>query len=607
MKRLFIVLIFITLSFIDAWANPVPDSLISQLSTGIDDTVKTNICKQLGEYYRSFDFEKSIYYINEGLKICQRRKLNIKTAEFYKQLGVTYYLNGNHDIAFKNYLNAVKLFEENNDKSGAANVYLELSVLLRKHNDMNLAITYVNEAIDLFNSNRDLSGVANSYNNLGIIYESENDPDSALIWYSNALKLYESLPDAKLGVSYSLCYLGGIYSLQKQYDKALEALNKSLELRLVVDDKFAICQSYTALGECYSSKGEYNNAILNFKKSIDISKEIHFPDILQYNYEQVANIYQQTGDYKNALEYYSLFQSMKDSLYTNAQLNQIEELKAKFENDKKEQKLALANKENALKDLEIRRKNFYIMLGLGLIIFISLFGYLIYNRYKIKKEAELFATRANQKEQTAKSVIDAEERERKRIAGDLHDGIGQMLSAAKMNLSALNEELHFDKQEQYTFFNRTQDIIDECCREVRTMSHQMMPNVLLKNGLASAVREFVNKIDSPRLKVSLQTHGLNERLDETIETVLYRIIQECVNNVIKHSEASTLDIQIIKDEKEVSVTIEDNGKGYNMANEERFEGIGLRNIKTRVEYLNGDVNFDSSIGRGTHVYVEIPL
>jgi two-component system NarL family sensor kinase len=605
--KLLLPFLFLFLLSNHARAGVVADSLQTLLSTNLNDTSKATIYKQLSDYYRSFDFEKSIYYANEGLKIAQRNKFYNKTAGFYKQLGVIYYLNGNHDIALRNYLNAVKLFEDHNDISGAANVYIELSVLLRKHNDMNLAITYLNEAIDLFNKNSDLNGIANSYNNLGIVYESKNELDSALLWYSNALKLYESLPDANLGVSYSLCYLGGVYAMQKEYEKALDVLNKSLALRLALDDKYAICQSYTALAECYSSKGEYNNAIINFKKSIDIAKEIHFPDILQYNYEQVANIYQQTDNYKDALEYYSLYQSVKDSLYTNAQMSQIEELKSKFESDKKEQKLALANKENALKDLELRRKNFFIALGFGLVVLISLFGYLIYNRYKIKKEAELFATRAHHKEQTAKSVIDAEERERKRIAGDLHDGIGQMLSAAKMNLSALNEELHFEKQEQSVFFNRTQDIIDECCREVRTLSHQMMPNVLLENGLASAVREFVSKIDSPRLKVNFQTHGLEQRLDETTETVLYRVIQECVNNVIKHSEASTLDIQIIKDEKEISVTIEDNGKGFNMANKENIEGIGMKNIKTRVEYLNGFVNFDSSEGRGTHVYVEIPL
>ncbi len=607
MKRFVFAFVLLVMYQKNASATSMPDSLQTLLNTAIADTTKANICKQLSEYYATFDFEKSIYFANEGLKISLKQKLSVKSAEFYKQLGVTYYLNGNHDIALNNYLNAVKLFEENLDKSGAANVYLELSVLLRKHNDLDLAVRYLLDAIDLFNSNSDLNGVANAYNNMGIIYETKSNLDSALLWYIKSKQLYETRPNATLGISYALCNMGGIYSMQKEYDKALAALTKSLELRLVLNDKFAICQSYTSLGECYSAKGDYPKAILNFKQSIDIAKEIHFRDILQYNYEQVANIYQQTGNYKDALEYYSLFQSMKDSLYTNAQLNQIEELKAKYENDKKEQKLVLANKENSLKDLELKRKNFYIALGFGLVVLISLVAFLLYNRYKIKKEAELFAARANQKEQTAKSVIDAEERERKRIAGDLHDGIGQMLSAAKMNLSALHEELHFDQEEQSTFFNRTQDIIDECCKEVRTLSHQMMPNVLLKNGLASAVREFVNKLGSARLKVNLHTHGLNERLEETIEIVLYRIIQECVNNVIKHSGANTLDIQIIKDEMEISVTIDDNGKGFNMAHQENFDGIGLKNIKTRVEYLNGKVNFDSTEGRGTHVYVEIPL
>ncbi len=607
MKRLLFLFFFLALLVNNACAATLPDSLQTLLKANINDSTKTSIYKRLCEYYGTFDFEKSIYFASEGLKISQKNNWPVKSAEFYKQLGVTYYLNGSHDIALKNYLSAVALFEEHLDKSGAANVYLELSVLLRKHNDMDLAIVYLSKAIDLFNSNSDLNGVANVYNNMGIVYESKNNLDSALSWYSEAKKLYESLPNSNLGISYALCNMGGVYSLQKEYEKALEVLNKSLELRLQLDDKFAVCQSYTSLGECYAAKGDYTKAILNFKLSIDIAKEIHFRDILQYNFEQVANLYQQTGNYKDALEYYSLFQSMKDSLYSNSQLNQIEELKAKYENDKKEQKLVLANRENALKDLELRRKNYLIALGFGMVVLISIVAFLLYNRYKIKKDTELFAARANQKEQTAKSVIDAEERERKRIAGDLHDGIGQMLSAAKMNLSALQEGLHFDQVEQSMFFNRTQDIIDECCKEVRTLSHQMMPDALLKNGLASAVGEFVSKIDSSRLKVNLHTYGLPQRMEETLEILLYRIIQECVNNVIKHSGANSLDIQIIKDEKEVSITIDDNGKGFNMAHQENFEGIGLKNIKSRVEYLNGSVNFDSTEGRGTHVHVEIPL
>lgn len=134
-----------------------------------------------------------------------------------------------------------------------------------------------------------------------------------------------------------------------------------------------------------------------------------------------------------------------------------------------------------------------------------------------------------------------------------------------------------------------------------------MPNALLKAGLASAIKEFIDKIDSRLLKINLHTEGLNERLESNVETVLYRVIQECVNNVIKHSGASTLDISLIKDSDGISATIEDNGKGFNTKSKEKFEGIGLKNITSRVEFLKGTIDFDSSPGNGTLVAIHVPV
>jgi two-component system NarL family sensor kinase len=133
------------------------------------------------------------------------------------------------------------------------------------------------------------------------------------------------------------------------------------------------------------------------------------------------------------------------------------------------------------------------------------------------------------------------------------------------------------------------------------------PNALLKSGLSSAVKEFIDKIDSRVLKVNLYSEGLNERLDSNIETVLYRVIQECVNNVIKHSGANELDISLIKDTDGIAATIEDNGKGFSVNEKGKTEGIGLKNISTRIEYLKGTVDFDSSPGKGTLVAIHVPL
>ena len=176
-----------------------------------------------------------------------------------------------------------------------------------------------------------------------------------------------------------------------------------------------------------------------------------------------------------------------------------------------------------------------------------------------------------------------------------------------MNLSAFESEIVFRDETQKLSFEKVISLIDEGCKEVRSVSHQMMPNALLKSGLASAIKEFIDKIDNRVLKVNLYTEGLNERIDNNVEIVLYRIIQECVNNVIKHSGANQLDISLIKDVDGLSVSIEDNGKGFNTNDKTKFGGIGLKNIASRIEFLKGTVEFDSAEGRGTMVGINVPI
>jgi two-component system NarL family sensor kinase len=176
-----------------------------------------------------------------------------------------------------------------------------------------------------------------------------------------------------------------------------------------------------------------------------------------------------------------------------------------------------------------------------------------------------------------------------------------------MNLSSFESDIQFSNTDQRLAFEKIIGLVDESCKEVRSVSHNMMPNALLKSSLASAVQDFIDKLDKKAIEVHLYTEGLNERLDSNVETVLYRVIQECVNNVIKHSGANTLDISVIKDDDGISATVEDNGKGFDAANKKNFDGIGMKNILTRVEYLKGTVEFDSTPGKGTAVVIHVPL
>jgi two-component system NarL family sensor kinase len=243
----------------------------------------------------------------------------------------------------------------------------------------------------------------------------------------------------------------------------------------------------------------------------------------------------------------------------------------------------------------------------SLFIAALLMGGLFYNRHKLKQEARLQAEVIHQQALASKGIIEAEERERKRIAGELHDGVGQLFTTVKMNMEILMERFLVRRPDADVLAEKTMAMVDESCVEVRSIAHQLMPNALIKSGLVTALRDFINKIPSEKLKITIETKGIDKGLENTTETVLYRVIQESVNNVIKHADATALDILLLCDKNEITVSIEDNGKGFNTAGMDKFAGIGLKNMISRVEYLKGSVDISSSPGKGTLVAIFIPL
>ncbi|MBS4064017.1 MAG: sensor histidine kinase, partial [Chitinophagaceae bacterium] len=202
---------------------------------------------------------------------------------------------------------------------------------------------------------------------------------------------------------------------------------------------------------------------------------------------------------------------------------------------------------------------------------------------------------------------EAEETERSRIAKDLHDSVGQMMSAARMNLSSFSNTVQLHDIEQKQSLSNIITLVDESCKEVRAVSHSMMPQILLKKGLPEAVEELVTRINSNVLKINLHAEGFEQRPHSNIETILYRVIQECVNNTLKHAEAKHMDISIIKEAEMISITIEDDGKGFTLSETDAEEGMGLKNIRNRVRFLKGEVNFDTAPGKGTSIVIHVPV
>ncbi|MBK7434636.1 MAG: sensor histidine kinase [Chitinophagaceae bacterium] len=560
---------------------------------------RISACKLLSTAYLIRDFDACLSAAKAGAELAEAEKDHSSLGELKKTIGMAWYFKGVFDSAANYYYKALDVLKDPEEELQKAGVLNELGKLYRKTRDLDRALQNYDEAFAIYKKRQDDNGMATILNESGVVFEYKEDYAEALDRYQRSLALREKMND-KVGQGYSLNFIGGVFTLKKDFVQAEKYLIRSLDIRRQLKDSFAIALNHADLGFMYTESGMYDKAIEQYGISNAIAMKLHYPDLLLGNYRELSSIAEKKGDPKLSLELFKKYNAIKDSVFSGEKLKQIEQLNAKYQAEKKEQQLKLQK-------AELTKKN-YLLWGLILgIAMLVLAGFTFYRKRRIQMELKMQTELMKQQDLATKAIISAEENERKRIAADLHDGIGQMMSAAKMNLSAFENDLPFKDADHKAAFERVISLVDESCREIRSVSHQMMPNALLKSGLASAVREFIDKIDHRVIRINLYTEGLDEKLDSNVETVLYRVIQECVNNVIKHSRAGSLDISLIRDNDGISATVEDNGRGFDTSDKQQFEGIGLKNIISRIGYLKGTVDFDSAPGKGTLVAIHVPL
>jgi len=437
------------------------------------------------------------------------------------------------------------------------------------------------------------------YNNVASCYGDLGKYDSSKKYVLEGIAIARKNNDL-VAEANGLNILGNYFEAKNQYKNELEVLMHAKAIREKLGDPFFIVSDMATIAGLYSKTGQYQMGIAVAQQALDIATKNNITTKYPMIYQSLINNFEGIGDYKSAAKIYKQLNSIKDSIYTSASPQALAEMQTKYETEKKERMIQEQQSKLARQKIIIGSVIALIILGV-LLVFTQ------YRRYQWKQEANMRSAVLKQQEESAKAVIEAEEAERQRIAKDLHDGVGQMMSAAKMNLSAYESNVRFKNEDEKQNFQKIIALVDESCKEVRSVSHNMMPNALLKNSLSSAIREFIDKLDHKQLQVHLYTGGLEQRLDANIETILYRVIQECVNNVIKHANANTLDISILKEPDEITATIEDNGQGFDTTDRATLDGIGLKNIRTRIEYLKGTVDVDSSPGKGTLVALHIPL
>ena len=409
------------------------------------------------------------------------------------------------------------------------------------------------------------------------------------------------------GASLALYNLGAVALSTKQGAEAYHYYRQTLALDQASGDGQAQGESWLNLGDALALLHRPAEAESAYRRALPLARQARALPLVRVAYNAFATLYEETGRPAQALAWQKRFIALNDSLYEQGRADQAAELQTKYETEEQAARNRLQAARLRTQQQVIRRRNVQLGAGLVIAVLLASLAYLLLNRRRLQREVEFGQERQQLERLRAQAVLDAEEAERRRIGADLHDGVGQLLTAAKLNLEALAETLPAPQPEVLA---NALSLVDDSFREVRGISHNLLPNALLKRGLVQAVREFLAKVSpSARLKVNLEVVGLDDgpRLLPAVESVLFRVIQELVQNILKHAQATEVTLQLVRHPQELTILVEDNGVGFDPAMLPPDAGIGLKNVESRVAYLSGRANFDSSPGRGTTVTLEVPL
>ncbi|OEK01587.1 hypothetical protein BFP97_08675 [Roseivirga sp. 4D4] len=437
--------------------------------------------------------------------------------------------------------------------------------------------------------------------------------DSALYYYDLSREPMLEL-DMKEEVAILLYNSSLLNSIKKDYSEAKKNLIRAYAIDVDIENYFGQTRELAELGLVNYRISQTDSAEYYFLRSLSLADSLGFLDKGLTVMNNLANLYEADGRYEKAIGYYKRYYSGSQSIYRMDYQDRLFEIREQYKTAELE--LTTERQENEI--LRRRRSQaFTVIIAVAIVVAISIWLYVVDQRRKnIKalaaKNDEINKQKIDellQQQEIAslQGVLEGQETERKRVAIDLHDRLGGILSMVKLHFSAVEEKIDPANPTKEKFLTAS-ELLDLAAGEVRNISHNMMSGVLAKFGLIPALEDLKSRIsETGKLKVNLYTSNINGSLDGEQELQLYRIVQELMSNILKHSEATETNIQLNENEDSVNLIVEDDGVGFNPEKLDVNAGIGLTNLKARVSKLNGTLHIDSGLGAGTTISIDIPV
>lgn len=637
MKRLLLVVLILMSQKAFAQNDSSRNSLRLLIAEKPDDSIKVFTYYQYGETFETENPDSALFYYRKGKVLSE--KLNFrKGLSTYVSYSIVILNNqGKFREALQLCLDLLEVLGQGGSKNDLAAAYINTGSEWQYLSDLETAAEYYLQAAKLAEEtgNDKFQRVAN--NNLASVFNSLQQYEKGKQYAGKSLLIAQKMNDDYAIASSTINIATSDFFL-KHYEESLQHFKQVESLGKKMEDDIIIMDGWLGMADNYKESKEYQQSEMYYRNVMETAGRIDAPEYKMYGYMGISDLLlrtkkyalaqpfieegillaqqlgtkielkdlylratelqEATGNAGAALQWHKKFVALNDSILNEKNTASINGMEIKYETEKKEQQLAL-------QEATIRQKstlNYILFAGVAALLLISFLSYRTYQQKRKLQEQKIAELEKEKLLLATQSLLKGQEDERSRLAKDLHDGLGGLLSGVKLQLGAMKGNLILSEEHGRTF-NNALGKLDESISEMRRVAHNMMPEALMKLGLQQALQDYCAGLsDSQSFKINGEFYGLEKRMESSTEIVVYRIVQELLNNAVKHSGASVILAQVMRQDNSLTITVEDNGRGFEK--ETILQGAGLKNIRSRVDYLKGQLDIQTTPGKGTSVHID---
>ncbi|PIB29704.1 hypothetical protein BFP78_15085 [Gaetbulibacter sp. 5U11] len=603
MNRYYFIFFFIGFNLFAQDQNTYLDSISNQIKTQKPKQALNTIIEIP---YGSFvaELEKSEQLFNKGIELSKSINDSIALGEIMFKYGQLKSYQNKFDQGLEYTLQAIRIFEhqKNNTKAGIAYGGLGYNLKTR---DLDKGLYYMQKGIKLLEIENDLEGLNPVYDNYGVLLSMDKKLDSALYYQYKSLAIKKQLKDS-IGLGYSYANIANTFAEKQNYELAKTYVDSSSVIRNKIADNYGITVNYVHIAEIFQQEKNYIKAIDNYKTCAELANKYKYKHLEKYCYQNIVTCYKKLNKYKDALDFNERFQALKDSTDNVATQNKIEELQIQFETEKKEKQLAEAKSDILIKEAKIKRKTTLTYYAFGLAFFLGLIGYLVYKQQRLKNKQII---KENQLKEALIKIENQNNLQEQRLAisKDLHDNIGSQLTFI---ISSLDNLKYFDftKEKLYNKFDSIGNFTRSTITDLRDTIWAMNKEEITFEDLKTRTTNFIEAAKTSLLGIDFEFNYPkdtdNVKLNSLQGIDVYRIIQEAINNAVKHAKATKIVVNFEIVNNDLKISIIDNGIGFDQSTIEA--GNGLSSMKKRANEIDADFEMKSS-DQGTEITIKFEM